>query len=138
MKDLKILDMLFKLADDQPRVAAVKMSAAIVLKRDFVAFGFNQYKSHPFQKRFSNAEDKIFLHAEMDAISRAVRRLHYKDLAQATLYVCRLKYDNCDHHCKEPRWGLAKPCVGCQRAIAQFGIKKVLYSTEGIGNFERL
>jgi hypothetical protein len=31
--------------------------------------------------------------------------------------------------------GIAKPCEGCMRAIVDFDIKKVVYSTEEDGNF---
>lgn len=137
MRDRKILNLLFKLAEDQPSAGGVKMSAAIVLKGDFVSFGFNTNKTHPLQKRFAG-EDKIFLHAEMDAIWRAIRRISYKQLTRATLYVCRMKYDSLDHEKINARWGMSKPCGACQRAIVSYGIKKVLYTEEGNGNFRRL
>ena len=134
MKNKKIFDVLFRLAEDQPKVAAAKVAAVLIYKGDIVSFGFNSYKTHPFHKRFSAKEDKISLHAETSVVCKAVKRISLEKISKSTLFVCRMKFDMK----KISIWGLAKPCVGCQRAIAQFNIRKVLYSEEGIGNYSFL
>jgi len=40
----------------------------------------------------------------------------------------RVKFE--DTNAKKFVRGMSKPCEGCARAIAQFGIKKVYYTTE--------
>lgn len=104
-----------------------KLSAAIVHKGRIIAIGMNKMKSHPFQARFGKNKDAIFLHAEIAAIKNALRILDAKDLKNTSLYICRVKKEERDRQ----DWvdGLAKPCPGCLRAIAEFGIKQVVYTT---------
>jgi tRNA(Arg) A34 adenosine deaminase TadA len=104
-----------------PRVANYRLAAAIVYKNKVVAHGVPSYKSSPFQKKYAADEHKIFLHAEIAAIKNALRCLSVDELKHASLYVCRVKNDG---------WGNSKPCLGCQRAIAEFGIKRVIYTSE--------
>lgn len=128
--------MLDNLARDQPAAGRARFASCIVYKNDIVSFGFNQMKSHPFQKKFGTNNDAIFLHAEVDAIKNSLREISEDELAKSTLYVCRVK--------KKPPYGrnknsifergFAKPCLGCQRAISTFGIKKVFYSCDDGGH----
>ena len=37
---------------------------------------------------------------------------------------------------ERPEW--ACPCSGCKRAIAQFGLKRVIYTTNETGKYEVL
>ena len=85
----------------------------------------------------SESDDAIYLHAETDAIKNALKRIPESELEKASLYVCRVKYDS-NGRGKKITWGLAKPCIGCQRAIATFGIRDVIYSNEGIGSYSLL
>lgn len=101
----------------------IKMSAAIVRKNKIITFGKNSYKSHPFQKKFGKNSDSIFLHAEISAIVQALKILDVKELATCDLYICRIKKN---------KFSLAKPCLGCARAIAEFKIKNVFYTTDDI------
>jgi len=112
-------------------------AAAIVYKNQIISYGVNQKKSHPFHSRFSEHDDAIFLHAETDAIKNALRQISEDDMEKATLYVCRVKYDS-NGPGKKLTWGNSKPCIGCQRAIANFGIKDVIYSNDGDGNHSLL
>ena len=140
MEHLKMMETLGKIAEDLDKNmnrTGARHAAAIVYKNQIVAYGVNQNKSHPFQFRFSVNDDSIFLHAETDAIKNALRRISEDELEKASLYVCRVKYtDNTPH--KKLMWGLSKPCLGCQRAIATFGIEDVIYSGEGQGNYSLL
>jgi len=117
----KIIGDLSKIASATPKVANYRLAAAIVYKNKNVSIGQSSYKTSPFQKKYAADEHKIFLHAEISAIKKALRFLSVDDLKHVTLYVCRVKANG---------WGKSKPCIGCQRAIAEFGIKNVWYSTE--------
>jgi len=127
-RDARIIDNLFRLAQDVEGVNSSRLAACIVVKNTIVGYGFNQKKSHPFQAQYAKNEDAIYLHAETDAIKNALKRVAPEDLSKATLYVARAKRDQND---KKWIYGLSRPCSGCARAIASFDIKKVLYSTEG-------
>lgn len=124
----KILDTLSKIAIDVKPVSNAKLASAIVYKNDIVSFGMNRKKSHPFHAKYGKNEDCIYLHAETDAIKNALKRISQEELAKSTLYICRVKHP--DHQDKNYIWGLSKPCSGCARAIAAFGIKKVVYTCD--------
>ena len=117
----RMLDNLALIAADAPKVANYRVSAAITYKNRLVSYGISSYKTSPFQKRFAADEYKIHLHAEIAAIKNALRTLHVSQLKNVTLYVCRVK--------SLGEWGNSKPCPGCQRAIAEFGIKNVIYTS---------
>lgn len=120
MKPETAFKKLERFALSNPKAANYRVAAAIVYKNRIVAYGNNSYKSSPFQKRYAADEHKIFLHAEISAIKNALRFLTVDELRYCTLYVCRVTTDG---------WGNSTPCVGCQRAIAEFEIKRVIYTT---------
>jgi len=120
-KDFKYLSFLSSVAIENTTSARCKMSAMLVHKGVPVALGKNQLKSHPLQAKFSMNEHSIFLHAEIDAIAKALKQLNHKELSECTLYVCRVL--------KDGTRAIAKPCPGCQRAIKHFGIKYVAWTT---------
>ena len=84
--------------------------------------GYNSYKSHPLQARFADRPDRIFLHAEIDALRRALRYILPSVLEECTLLVTR--------RTKDGKLAMARPCAGCQRALATFGIREVRYTDE--------
>ena len=137
MDHMKVMDSLAKIAealDKNMNRTGARLASAIAFKNHIVSYGVNQNKSHPFHSQFSEHDDAIFLHAETDAIKNSLRRVSEKELEKASLYVCRVKYtDNTPY--RSLVWGLAKPCLGCQRAIATFGIENVIYSGDGYGNY---
>ena len=138
-KHEKVLDLLSVVAEGVARnttASGARLAAAIVYKNRIISVGVNQKRSHPFQAKYSVNEDAIFLHAETDTIRTALRHLTEKQLSKATLYVCRIKHENGPN--TPLIWGMAKPCVGCQRAIATFDIKGVIYSEEGVGVYNSL
>lgn len=122
-------DLLKSLAEANPGAGAAKVAAMLTLgKQKF--FGFNSMKSHPFQVRFAKNNDAIFLHAEIDAIKNAVRQLDdIESLKHACLYVARVKKASKNG---PYIFGDSKPCKGCQRCIAEFGIKKLFYVHNGV------
>lgn len=122
-----MIEELKKIAMQLPRVARARVAAAIVINGSQWV-GYNSIKSHPFQKRFASNENAIHLHAEIDAIRNFLSCYSAARIRHTTLYIARMKYEDQTKKIMIP--GLAKPCVGCQRAIATFGIKNVCYTTE--------
>lgn len=96
-----------------------KHAAAIYYKTYNISLGVNSRKSHPLMKKFQNKPEKIYLHAEVDAIIKAVKKF---SLDECTLFVLR--------QTRSGKIGLSKPCRGCQKTIRAFGLKEVYYSTE--------
>jgi len=127
-RDDRIINNLFRLAQDIDPVKSSRLAACIVYKNTVMGYGFSQMKSHPFQAGFAKNEHAIFLHAETDAIKNTLKRVSQDDVARSTLYIARAKI-----HVETKKWmyGLAKPCPGCARAIATFDIQNVVYTLEG-------
>ena len=140
MEHLKVMETLAKIAEDLDKNinrSGARLASAIIYKNQIISYGVNQNKSHPFHSQFSESDDAIYLHAETDAIKNALKRIPESELGKASLYVCRVKYDS-NGRGKKITWGLAKPCIGCRRAIATFGIRDVIYSNEGKGIYSLL
>ena len=128
-RDQKILDFLSKAAEaaDHAGIRA-KLAAAVVIKNEIISLGFNRRKTHPFQAQFQSNEPQIYLHAETDAINRALKYVTKKELCKATLYIARVKY--ADNKSKKAIWAESKPCIGCQKAIKSYGISNVVHTCE--------
>lgn len=125
-KHVKYLNLLSKLSSTIEPVAQARISACLVYKNDIVSFGICRMKSHPFQARYGKNENSIYLHAETDCIKNALRSIQLDSLSRCTLYICRVKYES---RTKEKLlFGIAKPCVGCFRAIVTHNIKSVYYT----------
>jgi deoxycytidylate deaminase len=129
-KDVKILNILSKVAEAVPPVRSARIASAIVIKGNIVSFGVNKMKTHPFQAKYSRNAQAIYVHSENDAIMRAIKRVGRKELSNATLYVARVKHPN-------NMWGMACPCEGCMKAINEFNIKTVIHTTDS-GDFVKL
>lgn len=125
-KQEKILNELMKIAEDVAPVSRAKICAAVVLKNEIVAYGTNQKKSHPLQRKYAKNIHACYLHAEIDAIVKASKRISPEQFKQATIYVARVKKTNEGRYVR----GLAKPCPGCQSAIFAFGFKDVIFTEE--------
>ena len=131
MKHDKCFDILRKVAETVEPVSRMRLAACLVYKNQIVAMGINKRKTHPFQQQYSKNDEAIYLHAETDCIVNALRTMSAVDLKKCSLYIMRIKKR--DENAKNYISGLAKPCSGCQRAIAQFDIKNVYYSLDGEG-----
>ena len=86
-----------------------------------LSLGKNSYvKTHPQQARHARLvglPEKIFLHAEMDAIIRC------RDLSRAhRIVVTRVT--------RKGKYGNAKPCPVCQSAIKESGISIIEWSED--------
>lgn len=116
-----VLNFLAKLTHTVTPVANQRVASALVLNGDIVAVGVNQNKSSPLQARYCKHPEAILTHAEIDAIHKAVQRRFDTDtISNMSLYIARTL--------KSGEWGLAKPCTGCTRAIAQFNIRRVFWT----------
>lgn len=127
--NLKYFEYLWPLARDIEPVADCRLAACLVYKNDIISVGVNRKKSHPFMLRFSRHEDAIYLHAETDAIKNALKSYDEEFLQRCRLYVLRVKKPQ--EYSKHYITGMAKPCSGCQRALATFNIRDCFYSLDG-------
>lgn len=109
-----------------------KVSAAVVFTPNDYYTATNSMKSHPFQLKYAKNKDAIFLHAEIAAIKMALKWRSLSVIGCSDLYICRMKKIN-----KVYIRGLAKPCEGCMRAIVEFGLKNVIFTTDE-GSVEHL
>ena len=122
----KFLDILTKAAVDIPDpVRNYRLTSAVVYKNSIISFGANSYKTDPFQARWSKNDHAIHLHAEVNAIKNAIKRGGVDILKKSTLYIARVRSINGTGYER----AMAKPCIGCRRCIAEFGIKNVVYTT---------
>ena len=132
-KEANIMEMLRKEAISVEPVRSAKVSAAIVIKNKVISIGNCKLKSHPRQKDFGKNELAVYLHAEIDAITKALQHIDIEDFRHASIFVCRVKRVNANK--KEWILGNAKPCIGvnksgCMNAILHFNFKKLIYSTD--------
>jgi|TARA_B110000285_G_C14877195_1_gene492076 tRNA(Arg) A34 adenosine deaminase TadA len=132
----RIVQMLTRLAIDNPGVQnRCKLSAGVVFRKNLIATGVNGYKTHPMMMPENGyREGQMYLHAEPDAIKNALRLVSQDQLARCDLYVIRVKRP----YTASKTWiqGIAKPCVGCMKTIALYGIKNVYWTTDEDDTFE--
>jgi len=108
-------------------VRSYRVAASLVYKRRIVSFGINRYKTSPIQNRFKKNENAIYLHAEVACVKNALRHLDVEDFKKCDMFVVRVKrlvYEG------DFVYAMAKPCEGCSRCIAEFGIRDVYYTVE--------
>lgn len=122
-----IIDTLAKVAEANPHNAE-KMASAIVYRNRIISIGMNSMKSHPLQAKYAKNEHAIFLHSEIAAIKNALREIDVDDMSKCEIYIARVKKEK--PFTKKYVLGLAKPCIGCERAIAEFGLKRVVYTCD--------
>jgi tRNA(Arg) A34 adenosine deaminase TadA len=120
-KDQNFVSILKKISQDIECVGNQTLAACVVKRNKIISFGHNKKKTHPLQNKFNKHPQAIYLHAEIDAIKNALKRLSVEDLIGSTLYIVRTKKNGSE--------GLAKPCCGCMQAIESFGIAKIVYTT---------
>lgn len=106
--------------------AGAKVAAAIYYGNQLISVGYNSRKTHPLQKKYGKNGHAIHLHAEIDAIRRAVKVL--PSLDGCDIFIARVKRPSK----LSKNWipGTAKPCIGCQRAIYAFGLRRIYYTED--------
>lgn len=128
-REEQFADIAFRNAMSQDLVGKARVCAAIILGNRLISFGRNQKKTHPIQQEYKKNDQAINLHAEIDAIIRALKFISVDDLAKSTLIIARAKKAGSKH--RDPFvYGLAKPCAGCRAAIAAYRIRKVIWTTD--------
>lgn len=130
-KDHRILRDLLRLAHDVPAANKARMAAAVAVRGEVLAWGTNEMRSHPFQAKYAKKVEAVFWHAETKAIHNFLRRNNMDLLKRATLYVARIKRPF--ERSKEFVPGMARPCKGCFSCITQFGVPRLVYTTESEG-----
>lgn len=126
----KYFEVLRVVAEDIEPVRNAQLAAMIVYKGRIISIGYNQKKTHPMAAKFGKNPDAIFLHAEVDAIVKAKKKLSDAELKKSTLIVLRVKEDNEGNK----MFGIAKPCPGCSKCIEAHEIKKVIYTENSMQN----
>lgn len=129
-----IFDFLEKVASDNPYPQA-RLASAVVRKGKLLGWGINQKKSHPFQAKYGKNKESIFLHAEISAIKDSLRFYDVGELENCSLLTVRVKHPSA--YDRSFIRASAAPCIGCLRAIVEFGIKDVLFTNEK-GEIEKL
>lgn len=126
-REEKLLDTCFRYAVDVEEFARAKVAAMVAIKGTIISFGHAHDRTHPLAAKFAKNEKAVYLHAEVHAIVNALNHLHKDEFKRATLYVARAKRTGPQG---EYIKGIAKPCPGCQAAIAAFNFKNVVYTDE--------
>lgn len=125
----RIKMMLTRLAMKNPGVQGrFKLAAGVVYRKQLIATGINSYKTHPIMYQWGKNTNSIHLHAEIDAIKNALRLITPDQLAKCDLYIVRVKRTSPLR--KQWTYGIAKPCIGCKRAIESFNLKNIYYTTD--------
>lgn len=97
-----------------------------VIGNKIVATGFSQQRTHPMQRYYNRYRDFHYqqnvdskLHAEIAMLSSF---RHFEiSWGKADVYIYRI--------CRSRPHGIAAPCESCARALADFGVKRVFFST---------
>lgn len=92
-----------------------RLAAVLCSRSGSVVVGYNKSKSHPLQYRFTGDTNKIYLHAEIDALVRASQmgiNIHY-----SRIFIARVL--------KDGSRALAKPCKYCWKALLHFGVAEI-------------
>jgi tRNA(Arg) A34 adenosine deaminase TadA len=116
---------LFEAAKNVKPIQSARIVAGIYRRGSLLSLGFNQRKSHPLQARFSDRPERIFLHAEIDAIRNFLWRYDASILPKCAIRVVRVKRNRGAFVL-----GNARPCDGCQSALEFYGIKDIQWSED--------
>lgn len=126
-RDYRYMNFLRRMAGNVEPVANARLAAAIVIGNSTISLGHNRRRSDPFQARFGKNIESIYMHAEIHAIKQALNYIEPRDFRKATLYVARVKRPSIKSKLFVD--GESCPCSGCKRAILEFGIKRVIHTT---------
>ena len=106
----------------------VKVGSSIYRGNRCIASAVNSNKTNPKVVKYNSVlpfEKVPFLHAEMAALISASKKIDVNELQYCTLYVARKSAYGGNNGCR-----LARPCPACMEAIREYGIKKVVYTTD--------
>jgi deoxycytidylate deaminase len=97
-----------------------RLAAVIVRGGSVQSVGLSKLRTNPAVCDFDvpGVKGKVSTHAEIDALNRC------GNPKGAVIYVARVG--------RSDSIALAKPCKSCQRALIEAGIKRVVYTINGI------
>lgn len=116
------------MAEDVTPIQSARIAAALVIGDEILSFGVNHLRSHPFQAKYGKNEHSIFWHAETNAVFNALKRVPETSLQKADLYVVRVKRPFSKS--KGFILGMAAPCDGCKKCLADYRIRRIIHSTD--------
>lgn len=104
------------------------LGAVLYCKGKMIAQGYNTLKTSPVQKRLNRERDfnpdesgvNNTVHAEIACLLKT--RETNIDYSKSVLYIYR------EH--KSGVKAMARPCAGCMKAIKEYGIRTICYTTE--------
>ena len=105
-----------------------RVGCVAVIGNKIVATGFSQQRTHPMQDYYNqfrnfrgqkNVDAK--LHSEIAMLS-SVQHIDGIDWSKADVYIYRL--------CRSRPHGISKPCEACSRALADYGVRNVYYTSD--------
>lgn len=102
---------LFRLAKNVSKHSdyKIQMGAVLVRKGTPISVGFNKNKTHP--------SCKYSIHAEIDALRTSGK----ETIKNSTMYIYRENNDGLP--------ALARPCDDCLKALTDFGVGCIIYTT---------
>ena len=119
-KKKTIMTRLLREATKNKPVFRARVVAAVVYRGKIIAIGKNQNKTHPEAAKYCKHEDAIFLHAEVDAINRAKKKMPC--LSKTQIFVLRIRQDG--------TVGNSLPCLGCASCIEEHKVSQINYTNE--------
>jgi len=122
----------YKALDKLKKVLYYKLKTEGILKGEYLlgaicinrrgrvlSMGFNSYtKTHPLQSKYANKlniHHKVYLHAELSALLKSKEKPN-------SLLVARIN--------RHGQLTTSKPCLVCQLAMREAGVKQVFYVNE--------
>ena len=120
MKDQFYLNLAIEAAITNPIIKLPKMAAVLITPEGDIFLGRNQLKSHPLQAAWGarNGRPKsIFLHAEIDAVIKALKQ-GMKEID--SIYVARVNRSGVPN--------VARPCPVCFACLVSFNVKDIQWT----------
>lgn len=112
----------------QTPVFRIRVAAGLLLPGKNFILTSNVEKTHPFAKKYQKNQHAIHLHAETHCIVKFLQSgYNTRQLRKSIMYIARAIFDP---ETNKFRYGLCKPCIGCERALIDFGVKHVYFTTE--------
>ena len=104
-----------------PKRNNFRVCCGAFLNKRLIVLGFNSYtKTHPIMRKWGKNAESIFLHAEIDCLLTARRKLCDNTFNRLEFFVARIN--------RQGELVSAKPCVGCMKAFMYFDVKSVNWS----------
>ena len=118
-KDIKFLKMSIKICKNVSIDFRSRHAAILTINNKIISIGINKSKTHPLQKKYSRHPSLTAIHAEIDCLSRVDK--DSLDGHRTTLYIAMINPDGSPH--------LSCPCSGCSKAINDYNIDRIIYTT---------